>query len=115
MYKQKLNEIIPQANKVFIESFHGNNFSGDPKYIALGIKNFFKDKEVFVSSINSLVDIEIRNHGFKPVRFGSKDYIEKFRMSKYIFINGNSWDKVYKHKDQVFIQTWHGFPLKNGW
>nr|WP_236591328.1 MULTISPECIES: glycosyltransferase [unclassified Staphylococcus] len=86
LYKQKLNEIIPQANKVFIESFHGNNFSGDPKYIALGIKNFFKDKEVFVSSINSLVDIEIRNHGFKPVRFGSKDYIEKFRMSKYIFI-----------------------------
>ncbi len=112
LYKQKLNEIIPQANKVFIESFHGNNFSGDPKYIALGIKNFFKDKEIFVSSINSLVDIEIRNHGFKPVRFGSKDYIEKFRMSKYIFINGNSWDKVYKHKDQVFIQTWHGFPLK---
>ncbi|MGJ5703224.1 CDP-glycerol glycerophosphotransferase family protein, partial [Staphylococcus equorum] len=27
-------------------------------------------------------------------------------------MNGNSWDKVYKHNDQVFIQTWHGFPLK---
>ena len=112
LYKQKLNEIIPQENKVFIESFHGNNFSGDPKYLALGIKNNYKDKEIFVSSTNSLVDIEIRNHGFKPVRFGSRDYIEKFRMSKYIFINGNSWDRVYKHEDQVFIQTWHGFPLK---
>lgn len=112
LYKRALDEILPQENKVFIESFHGNNFSGDPKYIALGIQKMFKDKEIFVSSINSLVDIEIRNHGFKPVRFGSKDYIEKFRMSKYIFMNGNSWDKVYKHNDQVFIQTWHGFPLK---
>ncbi len=29
-------------------------------------------------------------------------------------MNSNSWDKVYKHPDQVFVQTWHGFPLKNG-
>ena len=115
MYKQKLNEIIPQANKVFIESFHGNNFSGDPKYIALGIKNFFKDKEVFVSSINSLVDIEIRNHGFKPVRFGSKDYIEKFRMSKYIFINGNFGIKYISIKTKCLFKHGMVFRLKNGW
>lgn len=86
LYKRALDEILPQENKVFIESFHGNNFSGDPKYIALGIQKMFKDKEIFISSTNSLVDIEIRNHGFKPVRFGSKDYIEKFRMSKWDYL-----------------------------
>lgn len=112
LQKKILDNITPQENKVFIESFHGANFSGDPKYIALSVKKHFKEKEIFVSSTNSLVDIEIRNYGFTPVRFGSDNYIEKFRNCKYVFMNGNSWDKVYKHDEQVFIQTWHGFPLK---
>ena len=31
--ERKLMEgIEPDSNKVFIESFHGNNFSGDPKF-----------------------------------------------------------------------------------
>ncbi|OEL09277.1 CDP-glycerol glycerophosphotransferase family protein [Staphylococcus equorum] len=107
-----LDKIEPEETKVFIESFHGNNFSGDPKYIALKIKELYKEKKIFVSSINSLVDIEIRNHGFIPVRFGTDQYVKSFRRCKYVFMNGNSWDKVYKHDKQVFIQTWHGFPLK---
>ncbi|MDW4518707.1 CDP-glycerol glycerophosphotransferase family protein [Staphylococcus saprophyticus] len=112
LYRKVLDDIEPNENKIFIESFHGSNFSGDPKYIALAIKKHYKGKEIFVSSKNSLVDMEIRNYGFIPVRFGSQKYIEIFRKCKYIFINGNSWDKVYKHKNQKFIQTWHGFPLK---
>ncbi|UQW81258.1 CDP-glycerol glycerophosphotransferase family protein [Staphylococcus edaphicus] len=112
LHKKVLDKIIPDENKVFIESFHGSNFSGDPKYLALNIKEMYREKEVYVSSKNSLVDIEIRNYGFKPVRFGSENYIETFRKCKYVFMNGNSWDKVDKHKNQKFIQTWHGFPLK---
>ncbi|WP_279390647.1 CDP-glycerol glycerophosphotransferase family protein [Mammaliicoccus sciuri] len=106
------NQIIPSENKVFIESFHGNNFSGDPKYIALYIKQHFPEKQVYVSSRNSLVDIEIRNCDFVPIRFGSISYSKIFRECKYVFVNGNTLDKVYKHEDQVFIQTWHGLPLK---
>lgn len=106
------NQIIPSSNKVFIESFHGNNFSGDPKYIALYIREHFPEKQVYVSSRNSLVDIEIRNCDVTPIRFGSIAYSKLFRECKYVFVNGNTLDKVYKHDDQVFIQTWHGLPLK---
>ncbi|WP_426392294.1 CDP-glycerol glycerophosphotransferase family protein [Mammaliicoccus sciuri] len=106
------NQIKPSANKVFIESFHGNNFSGDPKYIALYIKKHFPEKQIYVSSRNSLVDIEIRNCDLVPIRFGSISYSKIFRECKYVFVNGNTLDKVYKHEDQVFIQTWHGLPLK---
>ncbi|WP_445194308.1 CDP-glycerol glycerophosphotransferase family protein [Staphylococcus xylosus] len=110
--KKILNDIEPKESNVFIESFHGNNFSGDPKYIALSIQKTYPQKNIFVSSANSLVDIEIRNYGFKPIRFGTEEYKTKFRQCKYVFMNSNSWDKVYKHPDQVFVQTWHGFPLK---
>lgn len=107
-----MDGIEPEENKVFIESFHGSNFSGDPKYLALQIKKKFKDKKVYVSSVNSLVDIEIRNSGLIPVRFGSAIYKKIFRSCKYVFMNGNSLDNVYKHSNQIFVQTWHGFPLK---
>ncbi|MCG7338500.1 CDP-glycerol glycerophosphotransferase family protein [Staphylococcus sp. ACRSN] len=107
-----MDGIEPDENKVFIESFHGNNFSGDPKFLALKIKELYKHKKVYVSSVNSLVDIEVRNAGLIPIRFGSTIYKKIFRSCKYIFMNGNSLDKVFKHKDQIFIQTWHGFPLK---
>lgn len=56
--------------------------------------------------------MEIKKYGFNPVRFGSKNYINTFRKCKYVFMNGNSWDAVYKSEEQIFVQTWHGFPMK---
>lgn len=111
-YLRKLNKIKPSKKYVFIECFHGKSFSGDPKYIAHAIRRLYPEKEIFVSSVNALVDMEIRENGFIPTRISSDDYVNKFRRSKYIFINGNAIDKVYKHRNQAFVETWHGLPMK---
>lgn len=97
---------------VFIESFHGKSFAGDPKYFALFLKKQFPHLNFFVSSVNEFVDAEILNFGMIPIRIGSNRYVEKFRKSKLVIVNGNTLDKVGKVKNQIFIQTWHGFPLK---
>lgn len=110
--QNKNKEIKVKNNYFFFESFHGSNFSGDPKYLALAIKEKYPDAKVFVSSINQLVDIEIRNYGFEAVRIGSKLYLDAFAQSKYIFVNGNSLDKAGKSNEQTIVQTWHGFPIK---
>lgn len=99
-------------NSYFIESFHGKNFSGDPKYIALQIKKANPNAKIYVSSINQLVDIEIRHFGFIPLRLNSAEYLKRFRECKYVIMNGNTLDSAGKQPGQVFIQTWHGFPLK---
>ena len=109
------NSIIEETikdNYIFIESFHGKNFSGDPKYIALAIKERYPDVKIFVSSINQLVDMEIYQHHFTPIRTGSNKYVSTFRQSRLIIVNGNTLDKVGKREGQIFFQTWHGFPLK---
>ncbi|WP_430535565.1 CDP-glycerol glycerophosphotransferase family protein [Listeria rocourtiae] len=103
---------VINENMYFIESFHGKSFSGDPKYIALWIKKNIPNAKVFVSSVNQLVDMEIRHFGFEAVRLGSAIYQQKFHMCKYIIVNGNPLDKVGKAPNQVIIQTWHGLPLK---
>ncbi|WP_239732834.1 CDP-glycerol glycerophosphotransferase family protein [Mammaliicoccus sp. P-M55] len=110
--KQIYDQIKPSHNKVFIESFHGNNFSGDPKYLGIYIKKHFPEKEVYVSSRNALVDMEVRSYNLVPIRFGSEIYNRTFRECKYVIVNGNTLDRVFKHQEQIFIQTWHGFPLK---
>ncbi|BCA85434.1 glycosyl transferase family 1 [Enterococcus saigonensis] len=97
---------------IFIESFHGKNFSGDPKYIALAIKERYPNKKIFVSSTNQLVDMEIYKYHFIPLRTGSSRYVSVFCQSRLVVVNGNTLDKVGKREGQIILQTWHGFPLK---
>ncbi|MCI3870883.1 CDP-glycerol glycerophosphotransferase family protein [Lactococcus petauri] len=99
-------------NYFFIESFHGKNFSGDPKLLALAISEKYPEAKIFVSSTNQLVDIAIRSYGFEAVRLGTKAYLKAFTQSKYVFHSANTLDKAGKNKGQIFIQTWHGFPIK---
>ncbi|AVQ34273.1 CDP-glycerol--glycerophosphate glycerophosphotransferase [Staphylococcus muscae] len=103
---------IVRQDAIFIESFHGKNFSGDPKYIALALQRQYPNVTIFVSAQNELVEMEIRSYGMVPIRFGSRAYIRAFNQCRYVIINGNLWDKLTKQKDQQVIQTWHGFPLK---
>ncbi|MGM0123798.1 hypothetical protein IGI37_001172 [Enterococcus sp. AZ194] len=99
-------------NFVFVESFHGRNFSGDPKYLALALKKAYPKLNIFVSSANQLVDMEIYDFGFIPVRTGSALYVERFQQSRCAIVNGNTLDKTGKNVNQIILQTWHGFPLK---
>ncbi|WP_239257302.1 CDP-glycerol glycerophosphotransferase family protein [Listeria ilorinensis] len=109
--REKRSQSI-HTNFVFVESFHGKNFTGDPKYLALAVKEIDPTMTVFVSSINQLVDMEVRYFGLIPIRTGSKKYQEMLERCKYIILNGNSLDKVTKRKRQIYVQTWHGLPLK---
>ncbi|EUJ33708.1 glycosyl transferase, group 1 family protein [Listeria floridensis FSL S10-1187] len=112
LFAKKKEELPLYANHFFVESFHGKAFSGDPKYMALLIKEQLPDAKIFVSSVNQLVDMEIRYFGFEPLRLGSRAYLDKFKESKYVIVNGNTLDKAGKREGQIVIQTWHGFPLK---
>ncbi|WP_442773716.1 CDP-glycerol glycerophosphotransferase family protein [Lactococcus hircilactis] len=109
-------QVVPEGklhdNWIFIESFHGSNFSGDPKYLALAIKAARPNARIFVSSVNALVDVEIWNAGFETLRIGSTRYLHVFHQCKTIIVNGNTLDKAEKIHGQTIVQTWHGFPLK---
>lgn len=112
VYKPIKIETEIRDDFAFIESFHGKSFAGDPKYMAFALKKRYPQMNIFVSSVNQMVDSEILSYGFVPVRLGSQEYIQKFQQSRYVITNGNALDKAGKRKGQRFIQTWHGLPLK---
>ena len=99
----------------FIESFHGKSFAGDPKYLALSLQEKKPGYYFFVSSINELVDQEIYSYGMIPVRLGSREYIQKFKTSKLIIINGNSLDKVGKSSKTNFSRNLAWISIKKKW
>lgn len=97
---------------LFVESFHGKSFAGDPKYMALAMEQQIPHLQVFVSSASDLVDDEILSYGYSPVRLGSPNYVQKFKQCRFVITNGNTLDKCGKRDGQIFVETWHGLPLK---
>ncbi len=114
--RRKTNDFekyIIEDNTYFIETFHGKNFSGNPKALAFEIQKENPNATIYVSSINTIVDIEIFSLGFKPIRVNSVAYKEAYKKSKYVISNGNVLLGLPKLEGQIHIQTWHGLPLKN--
>ena len=46
------------------------------------------------------------------IKYNSKEFIEKLSVAKYWIFNFKTPEYFIKKKDQVFIQCWHGTPLK---
>ncbi len=110
--KIKIRKIKVQEDTYFIESFHGKNFTGNPKALALEVSKENPNANIYVSSINRFVDMEIYSYGYTPIRFKTKEYKKAFKRSKYVISNGNLILSLEKIKGQIHVQTWHGLPLK---
>jgi len=54
----------------------------------------------------------LNNKNTEIVRYASKEYYRKYAKAKYWITNHRVPNHVKKRKDQIYIQTWHGTPLK---
>lgn len=103
-------------NRVLIESFHGKNISDSPYYM---MKELLKrgGYEIYVASNKdnwneNIEFIRKNNFNVKPVQLGTKKYFEILATAQYL-INNVSFPLCYvTRKEQIYINTWHGTPLK---
>ncbi len=101
---------LPVKNKVVMfESFMGKNYSDNPKYIFEYLATHHSDSYDFVW---------VLNNGTKPpfptkvVKRFSFRYAYYLAVSKYLVFNVRQPLWYRKKEGQVFVQTWHGTPLK---
>ncbi|WP_198546714.1 bifunctional glycosyltransferase/CDP-glycerol:glycerophosphate glycerophosphotransferase [Alteribacter populi] len=110
VYKSLLTKLPLKKNKILYESFLGRNYSDSPKYIYKYIdenhKQDYKNVWIFSDERN---DLNHLNHKVK--RFGIK-YFYHLATSKYIVNNMRQPVWFHKREGQVFLETWHGTPLK---
>jgi len=99
-----------KKNWVFCESFFGKSYSDSPKYIYEYLQKNYPDKYRFIWVIDKKhTKIPYRHTKVKRYSFRYSYYLAR---SKYYIFNGRQPEWVKKRKGNVFLQTWHGTPLK---
>ena len=106
-------------NRILFESFHGTTISDSPFYILKELLSR-EDADKYEIYYSSNTDdyavhkkfIEANNIPVKLVCISSYEYLKVLATAKYL-INNSSFPVYFIKKDeQVYLQTWHGTPLK---
>lgn len=118
-YKKILYKIAQRTTKVddklvFFESFQGRNYSCNPK----GIYQAMDESEDYNAYKYVWAFRDVKSHDYlkssntKVVKFESFKYYRALAKAKYWVFNSNTRKFVVPKDNQVFVQTWHGTPLK---
>jgi len=98
----------PLEQTVLFESFQGKVIGDSPYDIFLGLQSARPDlKFIWVTAPATQAPA-----GSKGVAFGSREYLRALATSKYLVNNSNFPPYFRKASGQIYLQTWHGTPLK---
>ena len=118
IYEKACNTTDVDDKVVFFESFQGRNYACSPKAIFEEMRDSgdYDDYE-FIWSFRDVGRSELRklsknDSNITIVRFESKKYYKALAKAKYWVMNSNVRPFLKPRRDQVYIQTWHGTPLK---
>ena len=103
---------IPTNNKMILfVSYHGRGYLCNPKYIHkyMESREEYKDYK-YIWAVKKVKDVNINNS--KVVRYNGIRYFYYLARSKYWIINCKMPKYILKKENQIYIQTWHGTPLK---
>ncbi len=112
-YINNYEKLPVKDNLVLIESSLGNDLSGSMFALAQESKKY--NLEVYVSAVNVNKIKKIKANyklDFKIVKKGSRDYYKIMAGAKYLLNDATFPPHYIKKEEQVYINTWHGIPLK---
>lgn len=108
LYRRIFIKTKMQENLVFMESFLGKNYSDSPKYIYEYMLRHNMNYK-FVWSFNEKK--EIPGNPIQVKRFSLR-YFYYLAKAKYWVSNSRLPRYLDKREGNIFLQTWHGTPLK---
>lgn len=113
LYKLTYKLVSVDDKLVIFISFHGRGYSDNPRAIYEQMKkdDRFNDYK-FIWFIKSHKEKNISIPGAKIVEYFSLPYFYYLSKAKYWVINCKMPTYICKKDEQVYLQTWHGTPLK---
>lgn len=109
LYFKFFSKMSVKENWVNCESFFGKSYSDSPKYIYEYLCKNYPGKYKFIWTINDRTKIPF--HPVKVKRFSIRHCYYLARC-KYTVFNCRQPEWMRKREGNVFLQTWHGTPLK---
>ncbi|OEK29462.1 CDP-glycerol--glycerophosphate glycerophosphotransferase [Staphylococcus saprophyticus] len=110
LYQLTDSEDKVSPNTIVFEAFAGKNYSDSPKYIYEYMMKRYPNYE-FIWVFKNPSKVQIPGLA-KKVKKGSKAYYEAYSKAKYWVSNARLPLYLNKKTNQVYIQNWHGTPLK---
>ncbi len=96
-------------NVVLFETFNAKNYSDSPKYIYEYLAKNYGDRFECVWALNNGAKPK---YGGKVIKRFSFEYAYYLARAKYLVFNVRPPLWYRKREGQVFLETWHGTPLK---
>ncbi len=112
-YINNYEKLKVEDNIVLIESSLGNDLSGSMFALAQELENY--NLEVYVTAVNIIKFKKIKANydlNFKIVKKGSRGYYKIMAKAKYLLNDATFPPHYIKKEEQIYINTWHGIPLK---
>lgn len=110
LYRVCKHPVKVDNKTILFISYLGKGYLCNPKYIHLELLKdpYFKDfKFIWV-----VKDTSVKIEGAKVIKYNTIEYLYYLAKSKFWIANCKLPEYVQKKKNQVYIQTWHGTPLK---
>lgn len=111
VYK-KIYKYIPVDDKtVLFVAFHGRGYLCNPKYIheyMVNSEEYKNFKCIWALKKSEFLDIK----GAEVIRYNGIKYLYYLARCKYLVSNCKLPRYIIKKEEQVYVQTWHGTPLK---
>ncbi len=113
---RKFGKTLPlQEKTILFESFQGRLVACSPRAMYLAaLKDPKYADYTFIWSVRDLkkhADLK-KNPNTKLVKYNTKSYLRVLATAKYWVTNSTMLTYITPKADQVFVQTWHGTPLK---
>ena len=114
-YKINSRGIKVDEKLIIFTSFNGKSYSCSPKAI---YEEMLRDKKFedykFVWGFKEVEEHKWleNNRDTKVVKFMSKEYQKCMATAKYWIFNYRPRDYIFPRKEQIFVECWHGTPLK---
>ncbi len=121
-YVAELKSLPLDERAVMLESRHGEAFEGNMYYIARYLLSHdeYEDWQIYIPALKERDRFVRQQIATLPgaqrinvVKYRSKDYLHALATCKYVFNDTSYLHAFYKRPDQVYVNTWHGTPLKH--
>ena len=117
----KFYETLPvEENTVLVQAYGGDGINGNIYYILreLCTNPDYRNLSIYVTSraaSDESIKTILARHGWnsvKTVLFNSPEYCRLLASAKYLINNSTFPTYLIKKEGQVYLNTWHGTPLK---
>lgn len=113
LYRLGYRWIPCQKQTILFISFHGKGYSDNPKALhEYMMQDSQFDEYRFIWAIKHHKKKRITIPNAKIIEYFSISYFYYLARSKYWIVNCKLPNYVLKKPDQIYLQTWHGTPLK---